>query len=84
MSENVGTSTSRNPKGLQGLYRDNFTLPTLPNMKLKKGCSWPIQHEIFPTSDVYNFSGWGGEKEQVEGEVGVRDSTFIAGATDRP
>jgi hypothetical protein len=26
MSENVGASTSRNPKGLQGLYRDNFTL----------------------------------------------------------
>jgi hypothetical protein len=25
--ENVGTSTSRNPKGLHGLYRDSFTLP---------------------------------------------------------
>jgi hypothetical protein len=25
MSENVGTSTSGNPKGLRGLYRDNFT-----------------------------------------------------------
>jgi hypothetical protein len=25
MSENVGTSTSRKPKGLHGLYRDNFT-----------------------------------------------------------
>jgi hypothetical protein len=25
MSENVGTSTSRNPKGLHGLYRENFT-----------------------------------------------------------
>jgi hypothetical protein len=25
MSENVGTSTSRNPKGLHGLCRDNFT-----------------------------------------------------------
>jgi hypothetical protein len=24
MSENVGTSTSRNPKGLHGLYRDSF------------------------------------------------------------
>jgi hypothetical protein len=23
--ENVGASTSRNPKGLHGLYRDNFT-----------------------------------------------------------
>jgi hypothetical protein len=29
MSENVGASTSRNPKGLHGLYRDNFTLPRL-------------------------------------------------------
>jgi hypothetical protein len=25
MSENVGASTSGNPKGLHGLYRDNFT-----------------------------------------------------------
>jgi hypothetical protein len=25
MCENVGASTSRNPKGLHGLYRDNFT-----------------------------------------------------------
>jgi hypothetical protein len=27
MSENVGASTSRNPKGLYGLYGDKFTLP---------------------------------------------------------
>jgi hypothetical protein len=27
ISENVGTSTSRNPKGLNGQYRDKFTLP---------------------------------------------------------
>jgi hypothetical protein len=26
MSENVGALTSRNPKGLHGLYRENFTL----------------------------------------------------------
>jgi hypothetical protein len=26
MSGNVGASTSRNPKGLHGLYRENFTL----------------------------------------------------------
>jgi hypothetical protein len=25
MSENLGASTSRNPKDLHGLYRDNFT-----------------------------------------------------------
>jgi hypothetical protein len=29
MSENVGAATSRNAKGLHGLYRDNFTLPYL-------------------------------------------------------
>jgi hypothetical protein len=28
MSENVGASTSRNPKGLHGLYRENFTFFT--------------------------------------------------------
>jgi hypothetical protein len=27
MSEKVGASTSRKPKGFHGLYRDNFTLP---------------------------------------------------------
>jgi hypothetical protein len=27
MSENVGASISRNPKGLHGLHGDNFTLP---------------------------------------------------------
>jgi hypothetical protein len=26
MSENVGASTSHNPKGLHGLYRDNYLL----------------------------------------------------------
>jgi hypothetical protein len=33
MSENVGASTSRNPKGLHGLYGDNFTfiIQTLDN-----------------------------------------------------
>jgi hypothetical protein len=29
MSENVGASKSRNPKGLHGLYKDNFTLPSV-------------------------------------------------------
>jgi hypothetical protein len=43
MSENVGASTSRNPKGLHGLYGDNFTftqseirlLPKLDAMKTR-------------------------------------------------
>jgi hypothetical protein len=30
MSENVEASTSRHPKGLHGLYRENFTYFTLP------------------------------------------------------
>jgi hypothetical protein len=30
MSENVGASTSHNPTGLHGLYRDKFTLHFLP------------------------------------------------------
>jgi hypothetical protein len=34
MSENVGASTFRNPKGLHGLYRDNFNF-TLLLLKLK-------------------------------------------------
>jgi hypothetical protein len=29
MSENVGASTSRSPKGLHGLYRGNFTFTVL-------------------------------------------------------
>jgi hypothetical protein len=36
MSENVGASTSRNPKGLHGLYRDNFTFTFyLPGLELR-------------------------------------------------
>jgi hypothetical protein len=36
MSENVGASTSRNPKGLHGLYGDNFTF-TLPSLNHGEG-----------------------------------------------
>jgi hypothetical protein len=34
MSENVRASTSRNPKGHHGLYRDNFTLLTLLQLRI--------------------------------------------------
>jgi hypothetical protein len=34
MSENVGASTSRNPKGLHGLYTDNFIFTLPPNKNL--------------------------------------------------
>jgi hypothetical protein len=40
MSENVGASTSRNPKGLHSLYRDNFTIPLcdvrIPSLVLER------------------------------------------------
>jgi hypothetical protein len=37
LSENAGASTSRNPKGLHGLYRDKFTffLCIMPNYGIK-------------------------------------------------
>jgi hypothetical protein len=35
MSENVGASTSPNPKDLHGLYRDNFILPYQHNCAKK-------------------------------------------------
>jgi hypothetical protein len=36
MSENVGATTSRNPKGLHGLYSDNLTLIELRSLKISK------------------------------------------------
>jgi hypothetical protein len=45
MSENVGASTSRNPRGLHGLYRD-FTLP-LPYEGLRD--SRPFVHQSMAT-----------------------------------
>jgi hypothetical protein len=46
MSENVGASTSRNPKDLYGLYRDNFTFAFI-NASIKertKQCTNLQQH----------------------------------------
>jgi hypothetical protein len=40
MSEIVGASTSHNPKGLQGLYRDNFTYMT-------RVTDWHVANDIF-------------------------------------
>jgi hypothetical protein len=37
MSENVGASTSHNPKGLHGLYRDSFTF-TFTDTQLLCNC----------------------------------------------
>jgi hypothetical protein len=36
MSENVGASTSCNPKGLHGLYRDKFTFTYIISDRLLK------------------------------------------------
>jgi hypothetical protein len=38
MSENVDDSTSLNPKGLHGLYRDNFTFTKRSKHSLCKSC----------------------------------------------
>jgi hypothetical protein len=50
MSENVGASTSLNPKGLHGLYGDNFTF-TLPFnhqcSDMKCGLQQGSDHELF-------------------------------------
>jgi hypothetical protein len=54
MSENVGVSSSRNPKGLHGLYRENFTFTILPYLFLHLRyfhfhsalCSNPLSHKI--------------------------------------
>jgi hypothetical protein len=35
MSENVGASTSRNPKGLHGLYTDNFYCGKIDHMSFR-------------------------------------------------
>jgi hypothetical protein len=60
MSQNVGTSTSRNPKGRHGLYRDTFTFPFF---KRAIGHE-PVLVDIFQTS-IYSSSDILMEKSQV-------------------
>jgi hypothetical protein len=67
MSENVGVSTSRNPKGLQGPYGDNFTLPELTTT-VKAICYYwiefsnairtlnPIYHNYVSKIEFLNFA----------------------------
>jgi hypothetical protein len=50
MSENMGSSTSRNHRGLHGLYRDNFTLFIILCFR----CNTPRQNK--PDSDKAFFS----------------------------
>jgi hypothetical protein len=47
MSENVGASTSRNPKGLHGLYRDIFAFIGYSNSWDVKLFIWLTVHCIF-------------------------------------
>jgi hypothetical protein len=51
MSKNVGASTSRNPKGLHGLYRDNFTFTTYLRLDLPSD----LFPSGFPTNILYAF-----------------------------
>jgi hypothetical protein len=51
MSENVGTSNSRNRKGLHGLYRDNFTF--YPYMTINNK-TWALDNGVnegFPSDE---------------------------------
>jgi hypothetical protein len=43
MSENVGASTSRNPKGLHGLYRDSFFYEMLVRFRINCPSNWIIR-----------------------------------------
>jgi hypothetical protein len=51
MSEHVGASTSRNPKGLHGLYRDSFTF-TISNGDVAKICSAEADQKMVVSKDV--------------------------------
>jgi hypothetical protein len=62
MSENVGASTSRNPKGLHGLYRDNSTYLYF-GTRWKDRSGWgPIMSTrfLFPETEPIFQSGGGG------------------------
>jgi hypothetical protein len=59
--ENFGASTSRNPKGLHGLYRDKFTLPYLTyslriatTLWWAKLCAARVVHRMWP-SGIWHF-----------------------------
>jgi hypothetical protein len=53
ISENVGVSTSHNPKGLHGLYRDNFTLPCKTSKDLQYMKS--VNFHLLPSISVSNI-----------------------------
>jgi hypothetical protein len=53
MSKNVGASSTRNPKGLHGLYRDNFTFARISTVAV----SARIRSEYLPntTLELYYY-----------------------------
>jgi hypothetical protein len=56
MSENVGTSTSGNPKGLHGLYRDSFTFSPC-HMYICGSEDGSVFYRIALNTDVYRENG---------------------------
>jgi hypothetical protein len=63
MSENVGASTSRNPKGLHGLYRDNFTF------YLYRPDLAPIDFHLFGLLKIHLGGKFFADDEEVETQV---------------
>jgi hypothetical protein len=48
MSENMGAFPSRNPKGLNGLYRDSFTFTSCLNLtRIIYECCQPDRYKLF-------------------------------------
>jgi hypothetical protein len=59
MSENVRASTSRNPKGLHGLYRDNFTFILPSKYKIFRFGFYGGRGELtFGTGGLRHQKGW--------------------------
>jgi hypothetical protein len=56
MSENVGASTSRNPKGLHGLYRDNFTFIIIIIIIILSLMQMKVDIEDWGTYNTYIYS----------------------------
>jgi hypothetical protein len=76
MSENVGASTSRNPKGLHGLYKDNFYLLTL---SWKKAPIWGLRLDFYYCQAVEGSLMWGALSDE---RMGV-SFTIAAGSRQR-
>jgi hypothetical protein len=69
MSENVGTSNSRNHKGLRGLYKDNLTLPSPFTVEIGSGAIIYILSFINIWSSIQNFIGEDSQTQRNSGEL---------------